>query len=392
MASVTKKLSFALTASTTYESPYALARRFSSLDHLTKGRVGWNIVTSYLDSAARGFGLTEQIDHETRYAMAEEYLEVFYKLVEGSWADDAVQADPTSSTYIDSSKVRYIDHVGKHFRCGGPNTLPPSPQRTPYIFQAGASKTGQSFATQHSEAMFLPGLTPEQVAKTVQQVRELAVSQGRAADSIKCISGVAIIVAETDEEAQAKYQRYLDATDLDGVAALFGGWTSADLAKFSDDQDFAFSGPGAIQSMVSAWSKTIPNSGGITWTKRRLLQEIAVGGFNAKIIGSAKTVADELERWVEVGGVDGFNLSYAVSPGSFEDLVKFLWPELKKRGVLWDDYEGETTRENYSSDGKGPRVREDHPAAKYTWKAGEKEPPRIVLENKEVKKEEKVEV
>lgn len=208
------------------------------------------------------------------------------------------------------------------------------------------------------------------------EIRDTAVKNGRSRDSIKLLTGMLIIVDETDEKAQAKYQDYVTYADHEGAAALFGGWTGQDLSKFSDDEDFAFTGPGAIQSMIKAWSDTIPNSGGIKWTKRRILQELAIGGAHAKAIGSPTTVADFLQNFIDISGTDGFNLSYAVSPGGFSDIVKYLFPELRRRGVFWNDYvkpEG-TMRENYAADGKGPRLRDDHPGSKYKWRAGEETP------------------
>ncbi|KAH6679203.1 coenzyme dependent N5,N10-methylene tetrahydromethanopterin reductase [Halenospora varia] len=369
MAAATKSLSFAITASTTYENPYALARRLSTLDHITKGRVGWNIVTSYLESAAKAFGLEEQIPHDQRYEKADEYLEVVYKLLESSWKDDSRIKDPTSGKYSLAERVRRIDHHGKYFKCSATHQLHPSIQRTPFILQAGSSSAGKNFASKHSEAMFLPGLEPEKVRKEVDDIRARVISHGRSPDSIKFLAGILVIVDETDEKAQAKYQSYLQYADLEGAAALFGGWTDHDLSKYGEDEDFKFSGSGAIQSMVNTWSTTIPGTDGVKWTRRRVLQELAVGGVHARAIGSPQTVADVLQRWIDVAGIDGFNLSYAISPGGFDDMIKYLWPELRKRGVFWGDYEkvGASMRESYLADGKGPQLRKEHPGASYKW-------------------------
>jgi alkanesulfonate monooxygenase SsuD/methylene tetrahydromethanopterin reductase-like flavin-dependent oxidoreductase (luciferase family) len=186
---------------------------------------------------------------------------------------------------------------------------------------------------------------------------------------VKFIAGFLVIVDETDEKAQAKYLEHLGYADLEGTATLFGGWTGADLSKYEDDEDFSFTTLSGIQSLIQSWSKTIPNSNGLKWTKRRILQELALGGVHPRAIGSPATVADALQRWVDVAGVDGFNFSYTVSPGTFKDMIKYLFPELRRRGVIWDDYEvpGGAARENYFMDGKGPRVRELHPARKYAW-------------------------
>ncbi|KAE8334072.1 luciferase-like domain-containing protein [Aspergillus sergii] len=367
MAAVTKHLSFGITASTTYENPFLLARRFGTLDHLTKGRVAWNAVTSHLESAARNVGLEAEIPHDERYKMADEYLTLTYKLWEGSWRDDAVVRDEETKQYTVAGRVRRIDHKGEYFRSEGPLTTEPSIQRTPFIFQAGTSTAGKAFATKHAECMFLAGMEPAAVRKSADEIRARAMEQGRDPAGIKLITGILVIVDETDEKAQAKWEEYLSYVDLEGAATLFGGWTGTDLATFSDDEDFRFNGPGAIQSLINTWSKTMPGTNGAKWTRKRVVQEIAIGGPHSRAIGSPKTVADILERWVEESGVDGFNLSYAIAPGDFEDIVKYLLPELRARGVFWDDYAASTTRENYLNDGRGPRLREDHPGSQYKW-------------------------
>jgi FMN-dependent oxidoreductase (nitrilotriacetate monooxygenase family) len=369
MASVTKSLSFGITASTTYEHPFLLARRYATLDHLTKGRVAWNIVTSYLPSAAKNLGLENQIPHDERYEIAKEYVQVLYKLLEGSWRDDAVVQDLTTKNYTVPGRVRRIDHAGKYFKVAGPHLVEPSRQRTPFIFQAGASKAGKPFASANAECMFIPGMDIPTVRKTAQEIHELAQSHGRDPRGIKLIVGMLIIVDETDERARSKYEEYLSYADLEGSLALFAGWTGCDLGPYDDDQDFSFEGPGAIQSVVSAWQRVIPGSENIRWTKKRVAVELALGGPHPKAIGSAKTVADELQRWVEEAGVDGFNISYAINPGDFEAVVNHLIPELKARGVFWDPVaaEGKTTRENYLADGKGPRLRDDHPGSRFKW-------------------------
>jgi alkanesulfonate monooxygenase SsuD/methylene tetrahydromethanopterin reductase-like flavin-dependent oxidoreductase (luciferase family) len=205
----------------------------------------------------------------------------------------------------------------KHFRVAGPHLIEPSRQRTPFIFQAGASKAGKTFATKHAETMFLPGMDIPSVRRSVEDVRRSAAEQGRDTTTLKLIVGMLIIVDETDQLAQKKYEEYLSYADLEGSLALFGGWTGADLSAYGDDEDFKFTGPGAIQSIVSSWTATIPGSDNVKWTKRRVAAELALGGPHPRAIGSAKTVADRLQRWVNEAGIDGFNVSYAVCPGGF---------------------------------------------------------------------------
>jgi FMN-dependent oxidoreductase (nitrilotriacetate monooxygenase family) len=295
LAAATTTIGFGVTASTTYEAPYAMARKFSTVDHLSKGRVGWNIVTSYLDSAARNFGLNTQVEHDERYRIAHEYLDVCYKLWEGSWRDDAVQS--SGSAYANPDAVRQIDHVGKHFTVPGPHICAPSLQRTPFLFQAGTSGSGRTFAATHAEAVFLNAHAPELTRPSVDSIRKQAVEQGRDANSIKIVAGLLVIVAETDEEAQAKYAKLSTYGDREGALALFGGWSGIDLSTYSDEEDFRFVQQPAVRSMVNHWAKTVPGSDGAKWNKQRIAEHLIMGGNGAKLIGSVKTVADELQRW-----------------------------------------------------------------------------------------------
>jgi len=375
MAAATESIGFGITASTTYEAPYALARKFSTVDHLTNGRVAWNIVTSYLDSAARNFGLDTQIEHDERYRKAHEYLHVTYKLWEGSWRDDAV-LPPTSSAYADANAVRQINHKGKYFNVPGPHLCEPSRQRTPFLFQAGTSTAGRKFAATHAEAIFLNGQTPALVRPSVDNIRKTAEELGRDPQSIKIVTSILVIVDVSDEAAQKKYDRLAAFGDREGALALFGGWSGYDLSKNSDDEDFRFidNAPPAVQSMVNHWASTSPQ--GQVWNKKSIADHLIMGGNGAKIIGNPVTVADELERWIDVADVDGFNFSYATIPGTFEDIIEFLLPELRKRGHIWDDYTvpGGTLRENYLGQEGHQRLSETHPGAQYFWKAAEAVP------------------
>ncbi|KAF3390516.1 Dimethyl-sulfide monooxygenase [Penicillium rolfsii] len=373
MAAVTKNLIFGVTASLTYEKPYALARRLTTVDHLSEGRVAWNIVTSYLDSAARNHGLKEQIPHDERYAIAHEYMEVLYKLWEGSFRDDAVLADRQLGTYIAEDAVLPINHKGKYFEVPGPHFCEPSPQRTPFLFQAGVSEAGNGFGGKHGEAIFIGGQTPEVTRATVENIRKIAEQEGRDPKHLKVIVGINVIVAATDSEAEAKRDEYLQYADPEGALALFGGWTGIDLSSYSDDEDFRFAESPRVQSIVRRWSATVPGTDSLPWTKKRIVEYISVGGLQAKVIGSPTTVANELERWIEVSGVDGFNLAHIANPGTFEDIIEFLLPELRRRGRFRSevDHEGATAREVFIG---SERLPDDHPGSKYKWRAGEQVP------------------
>lgn len=307
MAAATKSIGFGVTVATTYEQPYHLARRLSTVDHFTKGRLGWNIVTGYLDSAARNLIAREQPQHDDRYAVAEEYMKVMYKLFESSWRDDAVKLDRKKGIYTDPSLVREINHQGKHYTVPGPHICQPSPQRTPVLMQAGTSKAGKNFAAQHAEAVFVAGHSPSVIKKNIAEVRQLAKEQfGRNPSDIKFLALICPVIGRTPEEAAQKFADYEQYGSIDGASALFGGWTGIDLNTFDDDQELREVESNAIRSAVEAWSKASPSVP--KWTKHTVAKHITIGGLGATVTGSAEQVADEFERWVEEADVDGFNM------------------------------------------------------------------------------------
>lgn len=383
MAVATESIGFGVTASTTYEPPYALARRFSTVDHLSSGRVAWNIVTSYLDSAARNFGLDTQVEHDERYRIADEYLNVVYKLWEGSWRDDAVLNSQTA--YTDPTAVRQIHHKGKHFNVPGPHICEPSPQRTPLLFQAGTSPAGTKFAASHAEAIFIGAQTRELARRSVDSIRKQAVEAGRGPRDIKILLGILVVVAETDEAARAKFEKLKSHGDREGALALFGGWTGIDLSTFADDDDFRASNHNGVRNLTARWAATVPGGDNQKWTKDTIVDYLLVGGSGARIIGSTQTVADELEKWAVEADVDGFNLANATIPGTFDDIIEYLLPELQKRGLFWKDYAvpGGTIRENYTRKPGQTRLADTHPGAKYFWKAGQETQPFLQEQEKE---------
>ena len=307
MAAATKSIGFGVTVCTSYEQPYHLARRLSTLDHLTKGRLGWNIVTGYLDSAARNLGATEQPAHDARYAIAEEYIKVMYKLFESSWRDDAVVLDRKSGVYTDPSRVREINHVGQYFTVPGPHICQPSPQRTPLLLQAGTSKAGKTFAAQHAEAIFVAGHSPGVVGPSIADIRNMAKTNfNRDPSDIKFLAMICPILGRTPEEAVKKFEDYQQYGSADGALALFGGWTGIDLATYGDEEELRHVESNAIKSAVEAWSKASPSVP--KWTKHTVANHVKIGGLGPTVIGDASQVADEFERWVEEADVDGFNI------------------------------------------------------------------------------------
>lgn len=361
MATVTQHLGFGVTSALTYEQPYALARKFSTLDHLTKGRVAWNVVTSYLNSAAVNLGLKQQISHDERYDIADEFLDVTYKLWEGSWDEDAVLRDRERGIFTDPSKVHPIGHKGKYYDVPGIHLSEPSPQRTPVIFQAGASSRGRAFAAKHAEGVFISPATAEQAREVSDDIRNRAVEAGRSRDSVKVFTLLTVITAESDEAAQAKYRDYLSYANGEGMLSFYGGWTGIDFSEYDPDQPLEAIDNDSIRSVLELLATADPDR---KWTPRDIIKHRSIGGLGPVLVGGPETVADEMERWVDVGGIDGFNLAYAITPGTFEDLVEFIVPELQRRGRVRTSYEGDTLRENLL-DGTSPYAADDHPAARY---------------------------
>ena len=366
MAAVTSHLGFGVTVSSTYEQPYALARKFGTLDHLSKGRVGWNIVTSYLDSAARNMGRDRQVPHDERYQAAEEFLEVCYKLWESSWEDGAVVRDKARGVFADPGKVHPVGHQGRYFSVPGVFLCEPSPQRTPLLFQAGASASGLAFAARHAEAVFFIEPRPELLRPKVARLRELAKGQGRDPRSLKVFPLMTVVTAATDAEARAKladYQRY---ASYDGALALYGGWTGLDLSGYDPDRPLRYADTDAMRSALETFTTADPAR---EWTPREIARFVGIGGRGPVVAGGPGTVADEMERWISEADADGFNLAYAITPGTFQDIVEHLVPELRARGLLRTAYEGSTLRESLYGAGQA-RLREDHPGARYRRNQG----------------------
>jgi FMN-dependent oxidoreductase (nitrilotriacetate monooxygenase family) len=331
MAAVTKHLTFGVTCSATYEAPYLLARRFSTLDHLTDGRVGWNIVTSYSEAAARNMGKVQQLSPAERYDMADEYMEVVYKLWETSFEEDAVVRDAAGATYIDPAKVHPIDHSGEHFSVPGFHLCEPSPQRTPVLFQAGSSSRGMEFGGKHAEAVFIQSTSVEGAKRTVAKLRQAVADAGRDPRDVKVVILLTVVVAPTDEEAQAKYQAAVASAPIDGVLARFSGWTGIDMAEYELDTPLRSVGTKAGQSMVDMFSKADPDR---DWTPRQIAEFLAVGGTGSTIVGSPQTVAAELLRWRDEADIDGINLSYITKPGGWEEFIDLALPELRAQGII----------------------------------------------------------
>jgi long-chain alkane monooxygenase len=342
MASVTKNLGFAMTAAVSYEHPYPFARRMSTLDHLTKGRIGWNVVTGYLNSGAVNFGVSGQEAHDRRYDIADEYLEVCYKLWETSWDSDAVIADVERGIYVDPTRVRAIDHHGEFFNVPGMHLSEPSPQRTPVIYQAGASSRGISFAAKHAEGVFVAAPSKVVLTQQVAGMREALSAVGRDPHAVRILNQQTVVVAETDAEAHKLFEKYLEYASSTGALVLMSGWTGIDFAQFDEDSTLQDQESNAIQSVVKAFTRADPNR---TWTIREIADYVRLGGDGPVIVGSAQTVADQLESWVDETGVDGFNLAATAVPEAWIQVADLLIPELQKRGRFKKEYAPGTLRQ-----------------------------------------------
>lgn len=359
MAAVTQHLGFAATISTTYAQPYTLARQLSTLDHLTDGRIAWNVVTSYLESEAVNLGLTGRLPRDLRYDRADEFLEVVYKLWEHSWEDEAVLYDRNNDAFADPKKVHAIHHMGEFFSIPGPHLVEPSPQRTPVLFQAGASPKGRNFAAKHAEAVFTKNHSLDALKTYALDLRNRIKSQGRNPGDVRIFPMILPIIGSTEEEAFAKYEDLTNHVSYEGTLSLLSGHTGVDFSKYEPDEYIDALESEAVQGNIDLYAND-PNK---KWTLREAVKNHGLGNGTVKFIGTPEQIADQIEQWSIKGDADGFNIAQTYSPGTFLEFVDHVVPELQKRGIYREEYEGATLRENMF--GKGNvHLPENHPAKK----------------------------
>lgn len=361
MAAVTENISFGITSGVPFEHPFPFARRLSTLDHLTKGRCGWNIVTGYLPSANRNMGSSE-LPHDERYELADEYMEVVYKLLEGSWEDDAVVLDRVTGNFANPAKIHHIGHHGKFFDVPGTHICEPSPQRTPVLFQAGNSPRGRKFAATHAEAIFIAPPTKEYAKIAVGQIRDALRAAGRDPMSAKIYLLATVITDATEELAQAKYKDLLSYANTEGSLVINSGWLGIDLSRYNLDDRLSNLRSNAMVAQVEALSGS-KTPEGEEWTLRDLIKFTGIGCQGPKIIGSPSRVADILEEFIDESGADGFNLAYATTPGTILDVVEFVVPELQRRGRYKEAYAPGSLRNKMF--GKGDRLGSEHIGSLY---------------------------
>lgn len=358
MANVTGHLGFGVTSNAIFEPPYQFGRRMTTLDHLTEGRIGWNIVTGHSVYGARAVG-QELLPHDDRYAVTDEYLELLYKLWEGSWDDDAVVADRATGVYADPDKVRRVVHHGEHFRLEGIHLAEPSPQRTPVLFQAGTSSRGRRFAARHAECIFVSGPSARALAPGIADIRRLAVEAGREAADVAILAQVTAIVGETEEEAQAKLADYRQYINPEAAIVMFSGQTGIDLSGHDPAAPILHrQQTQGIFSMLEAFTVSDPTR---VWTLAELAEKLAIGGSGPVFVGTPDKVADAIEAFLDESDADGLNLSYAITPGDYEDFGRLVVPELRRRGRFKAQYRPGTLREKLF--GAGARLPGNHPAS-----------------------------
>jgi N-acetyl-S-(2-succino)cysteine monooxygenase len=350
LSASTEKIGLIATASTTYSEPYDLARRFASLDHISHGRIGWNIVTTAGDDAARNFGLDGQALHMVRYARAAEFVDVVTKLWD-SWEDKVVVGDKHAGVFADTSKIHPADHRGEFFKVAGPLNLPRSPQGYPLLVQAGSSEDGKAFAGRYAEAVFTAQRTLAEGRAFYADLKRRAVAAGRAENQIKILPGIVPVIGSTEAEAQAR-DRALDelvspAFGLQRLSSLFGvDLTEADLdaplppvpaeAEIEGNQSRA--------ALVSKLARTE------RLTVRQLLGKLGGGRGHRTFTGTPEQLADTIEEWFTAGAADGFNIMPPVLPSGLREFVDHVIPELRKRGLFREEYTGATLRDHYGLD------------------------------------------
>lgn len=345
LSTFTSHIGFIATASTTYEEPYQLARKFASLDHLSGGRAGWNVVTTASNAAAQNFGRDTQLDHAVRYERAHEFVDVVKKLWD-SWEDDAFIRDKDSGVFYDHDKLHEPHHKGKFFSVKGALNVARSPQGQPVIIQAGQSESGREFAASTAEVIFTAQQNLADAQAFYRDVKGRLSKYGRSPDSLKIMPGVSPFVAKTEAEAQAKYQQLNDLihpeSGLALLTALSGG--EVDLSDYPLDEPFP--ALPETQGMVSRRQMMIDIAREHNFTIRQLYQWVAGARGHWTLIGTPSQIADQLQEWFENEAADGFNILPPTSPNGLDDFVELVIPELQRRGLFRTAYEGKTLREN----------------------------------------------
>lgn len=354
LAAATSHLNFIVTTSTTCEQPYANARRFATLDHLTKGRIAWNVVTTSSAVVSELLG-TKQLPHDERYAMAQDFLDLSYKLFEGSWEDGAVLVDKERRLYADPRRIHPISHDGPYFSSHGYFNSEPSPQRTPVLVQAGASSTGRAFAAANVEVVFVQGKDSKMLRGQVDDLRSRAVASGREATALKAISGLSVVTAASRNEAQEKLDEYLSWVNADAARAYYAMMTGVDLAKLDPNASFSAVKTEGSRTQVERYTDMSVRDAAADFIRRGMRELI--------VVGTPSEAAEQIRAIVEETDLDGFNFTPFVAPGSYIDLIEDVVPELQRMGLMRSAHAPSTFRERLFGHGNA-RLPATHPAAR----------------------------
>ncbi|OZC59894.1 LLM class flavin-dependent oxidoreductase [Rhodococcus sp. 06-470-2] len=355
IAYATEHLGIALTSSILQEHPFNFARKMSTLDHASNGRIAWNIVTSLSPNAWRNFGYGDLALHEDRYAWADEYVDVVYKLWEGSWDDGALLQDKASGRHGDFSKVHKIDHVGARYSVEGPPLVAPSPQRTPLLFQAGSSPTGRRFAARNAEAQFIASPTPEAARSLIADTRRLVVEAGRSPGDLEFFQGLSFVIGSTESEARRREAELDEYVDDEAMIAHAAGGIGIDLGSYDLDTPIGqLQGQGSQSTL--AWLREA-----ITDREPTVRDLAHMRTRSGRVVGTPESIADRLEQWRDAG-VDGINVINSTIPGSYLEFIEHLMPVLRQRGLAQREYGRGTVRAKLTGRDRLPA---SHPAARY---------------------------
>ncbi|MEU6729905.1 LLM class flavin-dependent oxidoreductase [Nonomuraea wenchangensis] len=360
LAAVTDHVGLIATVSTTYNEPFHVARKFASLDHISGGRAGWNIVTSAGEAEARNFGV-ERPAHAARYARAEEFLDVVLKLWD-SWEDDAVVRDRVAGRYADTGKIHAIEHEGEHFAVRGPLNASRPPQGHPLLVQAGSSEDGKDFAAHYAEAVFTAQQTLEEGREFYADLKRRVAARGRSPEEVLVLPGISPIIGSTEREALLLEKELEELIVPAYGLAQLGQMTGIELTEDDLDRELP-DVPVETEGAQSRRKLVVDLARRERLTVRRLLARLAGGRGHRVVAGTPEQIADEIQEWFEGGAADGFNVMPPILPHGLSDFVDYVVPELRARGLFRHAYEGRTLRENYGLPRPASRYAKDLVAA-----------------------------
>ncbi|KIQ25743.1 monooxygenase [Variovorax paradoxus] len=366
LATVTSKIGLAGTVSSSYSDPFTVARQFASLDLISGGRAGWNVVTTPLEGSAKNYSRNHP-EHALRYAIADEYLAVTQGLWD-SWDDDAFTRNRETGQFFDREKLHTLDHKGRFFEVAGPLNIQRSPQGQPVIFQAGSSDAGVGLAGKYADAVFTHSPSIEETRAFLKQVKASAVAQGRQADDVKIFPGIGPVVAATEEEAEAKYRAIRELLTIEEALAYLGRFFDHhDFSQYPLDEAFPDLGDIGRNSFRSTTDRIKAKAKAGGQTLREVALEVATP--RTQFVGTGERIADEIIRWVDEGAADGFILGFPVLGQGLDDFVEFVIPALEARGRYQRELPGQTLRDHLGLPRKASRHAVAHDAIDATRKA-----------------------